>query len=456
MATTYTDTAMGARAIGARTDAGATPVTDVSAEEDRMSQVILTPGWVKPANSFQPVAGSAATMDVVLGSGASKADFYAVEGANAGQGVYLVRLDATTVTVVLNAASGSFARKDEIYLVVADDAYDSLGVALPRLAYRDGTPSGSPAAPGPDAGWDAYELLATIDVPQSAADILACTITDERTPSTVDVGGVQLDDLGARLAPTGADPIATAAAGTIVPDDAAAVGSAATLARSDHKHAIAAATPGGINPDDSSTEGVSTSFARADHRHSNVAAAPTTTHTLSTANAEGAANSFARSDHTHAHDPADTADIAGVGTADAQGTNAEFARGDHVHGLVNIEAIGVMANSSLTTGGTLNASFADKASLTWTKPAGWNTARIVAWGTLSGIVGGGQLDLRVEIGASNGTTMRAPGATGDIYGYATHTATVSATSTIALAGLDTDGSGTVDWATITYIATRLT
>ena len=92
MATAYTDATMGARAIGARTDNAGAGVTDVSAEEDRYSQIILTEGYIKPSDAFEPVAGSAATMNVVIGSGTAKNDYYVVAGDVAGQGNYLVRL----------------------------------------------------------------------------------------------------------------------------------------------------------------------------------------------------------------------------------------------------------------------------------------------------------------------------------------------------------------------------
>ena len=105
----------------------------------------------------------------------------------------MVRLEGATQTVTLNAADGSLARKDEIYLVVLDDAYDSTTLALPRFAYRDGTPAASPTAPGPDGAWDSYVLLATIDVPAAASDILACTITDERAASTLAIGNFASD-----------------------------------------------------------------------------------------------------------------------------------------------------------------------------------------------------------------------------------------------------------------------
>lgn len=86
---------------------------------------------------------------------------------------------------------------------------------------------------------------------------------------------------------------------SIDPDDAAAAGTATTLSRSDHQHAVVAAVAGTIAPDDAAAEGVATSFARSDHVHAftcATAAALTKTATAS----EGVAVTHARSDHVHA------------------------------------------------------------------------------------------------------------------------------------------------------------
>lgn len=190
--TTYHDKTFGVRAIGQRTNAAGSGVTDLSAEEDRFESADVTAGFVTPADSFEVTADTA--WNVQVGSGGSKTDIYAVQGASAGQGTYIVRLDQAGDTVTISAADGSNPRKDEVYLVIEDNAYDSSGRALPRLAYREGTPAGSPSAPGPDGAWTAYVLLATIDVPAAAANIGACTITDERSASqlVVDAPTLQL------------------------------------------------------------------------------------------------------------------------------------------------------------------------------------------------------------------------------------------------------------------------
>lgn len=76
----------------------------------------------------------------------------------------------------------------------------------------------------------------------------------------------------------GGASVGSSVGSTIQPDDAAAAGSAATAARSDHKHAIVAATASTI--DGVNAEGSSTSFARADHNHALGTGVVTTTQIL--------------------------------------------------------------------------------------------------------------------------------------------------------------------------------
>lgn len=190
--TTLQDVTLGIRGIGSRTNFAGGAVTDLTAEEDRFINKILSEGIIEPADSFKVVAGTAATMNVVVGSGAAKTDYYLVEGEDAGQGNYIVRMESATETFALTPANGSLARKDEVYIVVQDNAYDASARALPVLALRTGDAAASPTGPGPDAGWDASVLVATIDVPAAAADIVACTITDERQKATTTVPGPSL------------------------------------------------------------------------------------------------------------------------------------------------------------------------------------------------------------------------------------------------------------------------
>src|SRR5690606_41953494 len=76
--TTRVETTLAARAIGARTDFSGVAITDLSAEEDRFIQIILSEGVIKPVNGFQVVAGSLATMDLVVGSGNATEDYFVV------------------------------------------------------------------------------------------------------------------------------------------------------------------------------------------------------------------------------------------------------------------------------------------------------------------------------------------------------------------------------------------
>lgn len=179
--TTTIDTDIAVNAIGARTDFAGTAVTDVSAEEFRFNHELISEGILKPADAFQVVAGGAATMDVVVGSGAAKTDYAFVDGDISGQGDYLVRLDDVSKTITLSAPDASQDRTDEIYLVVLDDAYDSSTFALPVLAVREGDVGGGD--PGPDSSWESYMLLASVLVPGGSADITEATVTDERVQS---------------------------------------------------------------------------------------------------------------------------------------------------------------------------------------------------------------------------------------------------------------------------------
>jgi hypothetical protein len=96
----------------------------------------------------------------------------------------------------------------------------------------------------------------------------------------------------------GASALSYGSPGSILPDDTVSDGVAATVARSDHRHAITAAVAGAIQPDDAAAEGSASSFARSDHTHSIVAATAGAA-APGDAAAEGAATSFARSDHKH-------------------------------------------------------------------------------------------------------------------------------------------------------------
>src|SRR6476646_2652898 len=184
MATTsYTDSTFSANIIGARTDTTGAAVTDTTAEEARLLASMLSQGYLTPSNAFVVAAQASPNMTVKVGSGTAKTDYYAVSGTVAGQGNYIVRLDAASQNVTISAADASQVRTDEIYLVVRDNLYDTSSRALPQIGYRAGTLGG--ANPGPDATWKAYVLLARITVAAGATSITSGNITDQRAASTL-------------------------------------------------------------------------------------------------------------------------------------------------------------------------------------------------------------------------------------------------------------------------------
>lgn len=177
--TSYVDFTAAARGIADRTDATGAAVGDISAEEDRLAQAWFAEGAFTD-NAFKVNAD--AGMTVKVGSSA-KVDLYGVAGDVTGQGIYLVRLDGTPLAVTLSPADPSQARTDEVYLVVADAAYDGGALSLPRIAVRVGDPGGG--APGPDAGWKASAKLATIAVAAGATAVAAPDITDNRVRTSL-------------------------------------------------------------------------------------------------------------------------------------------------------------------------------------------------------------------------------------------------------------------------------
>lgn len=102
-----------------------------------------------------------------------------------------------------------------------------------------------------------------------------------------------------RHLPSGADPLTTAApAANLSSTTTNATGSANSLARSDHSHAIATGTPSTQNADQSNAAGSSANLAKADHVH-NIPTAAASALTTSSTNTQGSAGTFSKSDHTH-------------------------------------------------------------------------------------------------------------------------------------------------------------
>lgn len=210
MATTdYIDISAAVASLQARTDDGGSPVTDVTGEELRLYAGMLSEGVIQ-GDAFKVVPGAALSVNV---GDTEKSDLAVVEGTFAGQGNYLVRVGGTLPhNVPLDAADLSNPRKDQIYLVVQDDAYDGSGLVFAQMALRTGTAAASPADPGPDPSWMAYLLLATISVPAGASSVSGGNISDARMRAkasfiidAADIEGgytaSEIDDLLAGVAP---------------------------------------------------------------------------------------------------------------------------------------------------------------------------------------------------------------------------------------------------------------
>jgi hypothetical protein len=203
------------------------------------------------------------------------------------------------------------------------------------------------------------------------------------------VNGVTVQSHASRHLPNGSDALTTAAPSTNLSSTTTNLtGTANSLARSDHTHAIATYAVGDVAllpnviPDESvatTLVGNSTALARANHSHVVPTAAPSATFTVSSANAVGTANTFARSDHSHAfsfgspsttlsasttnnhtivagqpfapanHTHAILANVAAStlnpDQANAVGTNAALARADHVHTIPTAVAVQIDADT---------------------------------------------------------------------------------------------------------------
>lgn len=164
------------------------------------------------------------------------------------------------------------------------------------------------------------------------------------------VDGVDVSTHASRHLPTGTDPLTTAAPLLAIGGNTAnQVGTANSLARSDHQHDVATGVPSTQAPDQSNSEGSSDNLARADHNHNIPTAAPSTALGGNSTNQQGISASFSRADHNH--------DIAtGVPSTqtpdqtNSEGSSNNLARADHIHNIPADTAVGLDANSTSTEG----------------------------------------------------------------------------------------------------------
>lgn len=188
--TTYNDIAgLKLRDIGSRTDSAGTPLAnDLSDAEDRLSHRPFSGGILghRPglANNAFSVSerGAGANMSADVGFNGDTAVLEPAGGFQSFQSPYIVGTTGLD-NLPLAAADPANPRIDQVYLVIRDNAWDASGIATARYGIREGDPAASPVAPGPDGSWDAYLLLASIDVGAAASSIVDADITDERVSS---------------------------------------------------------------------------------------------------------------------------------------------------------------------------------------------------------------------------------------------------------------------------------
>jgi len=176
--TEYTDHGARVMALQGRTDAAGHDVVDYSAADARTIAELFTQGAVN-LHSYQPQVGTG--LKISVGSGTPGLDLAILEGQTPGQGNYVVAIDSGTVDIPIGAADLTAARIDTIWLAVEDDAYDSSGRSLARIAVRKGDPSSTPAEPGPDGSWTAKWHIATVHIAAGATALDPSDLHDERT-----------------------------------------------------------------------------------------------------------------------------------------------------------------------------------------------------------------------------------------------------------------------------------
>ena len=168
--------------IGGRTDSAGAAQDDFDQEEMRMLTGILLRQGITPnlnngtqnPNAFRVRQNTGADMNVKVGSGTTKVDGLILRGTVAGQGTYLVRLDATTLTVSVPATDATNPARYGVYAWVDDAAYSGTASrAYAGISCLRGTPAGSPTTPGASAVWSAYALLWEFQLPA-----LATAVTD--------------------------------------------------------------------------------------------------------------------------------------------------------------------------------------------------------------------------------------------------------------------------------------
>jgi hypothetical protein len=184
--------------IAGRTASGsATAVDDVDQEELRLPiGALLTPGYLHnlqtqatSANAFQVRQNTGTDMNVLVGSGTTKVDGYVLLGSVAGQGAYILRLDAATKTVAVPAADATNPARYGVYAFIDDTAYSGdASRAYANVTCIRGTPAGSPVTPTALAVWSASALLWEFQLPANATAVTNTILdagTDRRVKASI-------------------------------------------------------------------------------------------------------------------------------------------------------------------------------------------------------------------------------------------------------------------------------
>jgi hypothetical protein len=181
-------------AIAGRTASGAaTAVDDVDQEELRLPlTALLTPGYLpnlltqaQNPNAFRVRQNTGTDMNLLVGSGTTKVDGYVLLGSVAGQGAYIIRLDATTKTVAVPATDPTNPARYGVYAFIDDTAYSGdASRAYANVTCIRGTPAGSPVTPTALAAWSASALLWEFQLPANATAVTN-TILDAGTDRRV-------------------------------------------------------------------------------------------------------------------------------------------------------------------------------------------------------------------------------------------------------------------------------
>lgn len=193
--------------IAGRTDSAGAAQDDFDDEEARLLTGILLREGITPhltsgepnANAFRVRQDTGSNMQVKVGSGTSKADGLVLRGTVAGQGAYLVRLDATTLTITVPATDATNPARYGVYAWVDDAAYSGTASrAYAGISCLRGTPAGSPTTPAASAVWSAYRLLWEFQLPALATAVTdaildASDAIDQRVASRLAVDGGWLE-----------------------------------------------------------------------------------------------------------------------------------------------------------------------------------------------------------------------------------------------------------------------